>query len=76
MKQFSAYETEFGDWKEEYELELTNFEVKTMFRGWCADGLGAFLPSITTSSKALLADDIRAMNGYMNRLALEAFSYF
>ena len=76
VKQFSAYETEFGDWKEEYELELTNFEVKTMFRGMVRRWFGSVSSEYNDFIKALLADDIRAMNGYMNRLALEAFSYF
>ena len=29
---FKAGMSEFGEWKQEYELGLTNFEVKTMFR--------------------------------------------
>lgn len=33
VKNFKAYMTDFKEWKQEYELELTNFEVKMMFRG-------------------------------------------
>ncbi len=76
VKQFNAYETEFGDWKEEYELELTNFEVKTMFRGMVRRWFGCVSSEYNDFIKALLADDIRAMNGYMNRVALATFSYF
>ncbi len=40
VKDFQAYLSDFGEWKEEYELELTNFEVRVMFRnmvrGWFA----------------------------------------
>lgn len=32
VKSYQAYASDFGEWKEEYELELTNFEVKAMFR--------------------------------------------
>lgn len=31
--------SDFGEWKQEYELELTNFEVRTMFRGMIKNGL-------------------------------------
>lgn len=32
VKNFNAYISDFGQWKQEYELELTNFEVKVMFQ--------------------------------------------
>ncbi|MDE6815153.1 MAG: hypothetical protein K2P71_03865, partial [Lachnospiraceae bacterium] len=32
VKSYQAYASDFGEWKEEYEPELTNFEVKAMFR--------------------------------------------
>lgn len=32
VQNFRSYMTDFGEWKQEYELELTNFEVKMMFR--------------------------------------------
>ena len=76
VKRFDAYETEFGEWKEEYELELTNFEVKTMFQGMVRRWFGCVSSDYNDFIKALLADDIRAMNGYMNRVALATFSYF
>ena len=76
VKQFNAYETEFGDWKEEYELELTNFEVKTMFQRMVRRWFGSVSSEYNDFIKALLADDIKAMNGYMNRVALATFSYF
>ncbi len=76
VKQFNAYETESGDWKEEYELELTNFEVKTMFQRMVRRWFGSVSSEYNDFIKALLADDIKAMNGYMNRVALATFSYF
>ncbi len=66
----------YDGWEPVYELELTNFEVKLMFeamvRGWfacTASNYNAFI-------KALLKDDKKAMNAYMNRVALATFSYF
>ncbi|MCM1237055.1 MAG: PD-(D/E)XK nuclease domain-containing protein, partial [Ruminococcus flavefaciens] len=61
---------------EEYDLKLTNKEVRIMFRniieGWFKDrgtGYNDFI-------KALLEDDIDAMNEYMNSVALDTFSNF
>lgn len=66
----------YGDWKQVYELELTNFEVKVMFRkmvqGWFASSKSNYNEFI----KALLAGDLEAMNEYMNRVAMATFSYF
>lgn len=60
----------------EYELTLTNYEVERMFqkmvRGWFQNASADYNDFI----KALLQDDIEAMNAYMNRVALGTFSYF
>lgn len=58
-----------------YDLALTNREVRIMFenmiRGWFVEN-----NSYNAFIKALLLDDVKAMNLYMNRVALETFSYF
>ncbi len=58
-----------------YDLILTNREVKIMFenmiQGWFAEN-----SSYNAFIKALLLDDVKAMNTYMNRVAMETFSYF
>ena len=76
VKNFRAYVTDFGEWKQEYELELTNFEVKTMFRRvvkkWFASALSAYNDFV----KALISGDVDAMNEYMNRVAETTFSSF
>ena len=58
-----------------YDLTLTNREVRIMFenmiRGWFAEN-----NSYNAFIKALLLDDVKAMNLYMNKVALETFSYF
>lgn len=60
----------------EYELALTNYEVKRMFnsmvRGWFSPVRADYNDFI----KALLLGDKKAMNAYMNRVALNTFSYF
>ncbi len=60
----------------EYELALTNLEVRLMFEemigGWFSDYTTAYNQFI----KALLLGDVKAMNAYMNRVALETFSFF
>ena len=58
-----------------YELTLTNREVKIMFenmiQGWFAEN-----SSYKAFIKALLLDDVKAMNTYMKQVAMETFSYF
>lgn len=60
-----------------YTLELTNFEVKKMFehliKGWFSNN--SQVP-YNDFIKALLLDDKKAMNRYMNKVALVTFSSF
>lgn len=61
----------------EYELALTNLEVKIMFqnmiRSWFkGEAEGSYNDFVT----ALLLDDVDAMNEYMNRVTIETFSSF
>ncbi|MCD8103670.1 MAG: ATP-binding protein [Lachnospiraceae bacterium] len=59
-----------------YELSLTNLEVRVMFEdlihGWFAD----YDSNYNDFVKALLQNDKKAMNVYMNRVALNTFSFF
>ena len=60
----------------EYELSLTNKEVRIMFRnmikGWFRRAKYAYNEFV----KALLRGDKKSMNVYMNKVALETISYF
>ncbi len=76
IKKYEAYASPFDNWKEYYELELTNFEVKSMFRKMIRKWFGNAKPDYNDFIKALLLDDIRAMNTYMNKVSLQTFSYF
>ena len=62
--------------KADYELRLTNREVRMMFErmidGWFAE----YTPDYNAFVKVLLLGDKKAMNIYMNRTALATFSCF
>lgn len=64
------------EWDQVYELSVTNFEVlvmlKKLVRSWFAPSASNYNEFI----KALLQDDIKAMNLYMNRIAVSVFSFF
>lgn len=59
-----------------YELELTNLEVKVMFRSMIKQWFGEVYSDYNDFIKALLMGNVKAMNAYMNRVSLETFSYF
>ena len=66
-----------ADIKEErYELSLTNYEVKKMFDNMVSSWFDVSEGSYNDFIKALLLGDRKAMNAYMNRVALSTFSYF
>lgn len=66
-----------GTGEAEYTLALTNMEVRSMFasmiRGWFK---GRSKGDYNGFIKALLADDRKLMNIYMNKVTLETISYF
>ena len=59
-----------------YELALTNKEVKIMFRKMIRKWFTGSGTVYNDFIKALLRDDVKSMNAYMNRVALVTFSYF
>lgn len=59
-----------------YTLALTNKEVRFMFENMVRDWFAEDDSSYNDFIRALLLDDIKAMNVYMNRVALQSFSYF
>lgn len=69
-------DSDYLNWKQLYRLKLTNFEVKVMFahmvKNWFSKTGGDYNAFI----KAMLDDDIEAMNAYMNRISMRIFSYF
>ena len=70
------YELDPNKGKPEYELALTNMEVRLMFEGMIEDWFAEYTSAYNEFIKALLMGDLDAMNEYMNRVALETFSSF
>ena len=60
----------------QYELSFTNLEVKLMFQNIIRDWFTEAETEYNDFIKALLSGDKKAMNAYMNRVALNTFSYF
>lgn len=75
VKKLKIQVSDYGEWRQIYNLELTNFEVRIMFqnmiRGWFATS-----SNYNDFIRALIIDDLDAMNTYMNRVAFTTFSYF
>ena len=59
-----------------YRLELTNWEVELMFEGMFRDWFSGEDVPYNDFIKALLLGDVKAMNQFMNKVALATFSYF
>lgn len=68
-------EKKYG-WKRIYELQITNFEVMLMFRNMVSNWFAQASSSYNDFIKSLLQGDLKAMNVYMNRVALTTFSCF
>lgn len=62
--------------KQMYELALTNYEVECMFEGMVHDWFMEAEEDYNDFIKAMLQNDIKAMNAYMSRVSLSTFSYF
>lgn len=62
--------------KIEYDLKLTNKEVCVMFEQMIEDWFSEYTPDYNVFIKALLLGDKKAMNHYMNKVALNTFSFF
>lgn len=59
-----------------YQLALTNLEVKIMFQRMIHDWFVPVKTEYNDFVKAMFLGDVDAMNEYMNRVALQTFSYF
>ena len=59
-----------------YEMALTNKEVKVMFRTMISGWFKSAKPSYNGFIKSLLANDVKGMNIHMRNIALQTFSYF
>ncbi|MBQ3546095.1 MAG: AAA family ATPase [Lachnospiraceae bacterium] len=59
-----------------YELSITNLETLQMFEGMVSTWFEGVNSSYNGFIKALLDNDIKSMNAYMNHVTLSCFSYF
>ncbi|MBQ7066938.1 MAG: AAA family ATPase [Lachnospiraceae bacterium] len=59
-----------------YELALTNGEVRLMFEEMVSGWFAPAKPSYNGFLKSLLANDLKSMNKYMRNITLQTFSYF
>lgn len=67
----------FDDYTDpQYELTITNLEVKVMFRNMVKSWFGEVFSDYNDFIKALLMSNVKAMNTYMNRVSMATFSYF
>lgn len=60
----------------EYELELTNMEVRMMFEQMIEGWFGGCRRAENGFLRAMLADDLESMNEYMNDISAALFSSF
>ncbi|MDD6616096.1 MAG: PD-(D/E)XK nuclease domain-containing protein, partial [Lachnospiraceae bacterium] len=74
LKAESSRMNELGE--NRYLLSLTNTEVRVMFRGMIRSWFAKAQSGYNAFVKAFLKNDLKAMNAYMNRVALATFSYF
>lgn len=59
-----------------YEMMLTNREVRLMFEGMIEEWFSESVPAYNDFIQALLCDDVKRMNLYMNEVAFQTFSFF
>ena len=64
------------DWRSIYELAITNQEVLIMFKSLVREWFAPVSSSYNEFVSALLLGDVKAMNLYMNRVAMNTFSFF
>ena len=62
--------------KANYEVALTNYEVRFMFEGMINSWFATVADDYNDFIKAMLLKDVDAMNEYMNQVSCEIFSYF
>lgn len=62
--------------KAEFELKLTNLEVQVMFEQMIEGWFEGYRRVNNAFLQAMLSGNVKGMNTYMNKLALQSFSYF
>ncbi len=73
---YEKYEVDDFVGEPKYELTLTNHEVEIMFKNMIRNWFAKDVSNYNAFIKALLSNDLEAMNEYMNQIAYKTFSYF
>lgn len=76
LKPVRIIKSDDGLYNGSYELTLTNHEVRTMFQKMVTSWFETSGANYNDFIKALLVRDLKAMNYYMNQVALSTFSFF
>lgn len=79
LRVFGSRKNTEEDWflaDTQYELGITNLEVKIMFYRMVAGWFQKDLYDYEGFIRALWDGNVKEMNGYMNRITMETFSYF
>lgn len=71
----NAFHINSNNGKITYELMLTNREVKLMFQGMIEEWFSESVPAYNDFIQAMLCNDVKQMNLYMNEVALQTFSF-
>ena len=70
------YEFNVARRRAEYSLQLTNLEIQVMFEQMIERWFGSCRRVNNAFLQALMEDDVKGMNIFMNKVALQTFSYF
>lgn len=62
--------------KKEYALKIVNFEVLRMFEDLIANWFSSCCAAYNDFIKAVLANDVKTMNAYMNQITVSIISHF
>jgi hypothetical protein len=73
---YDEYAEEYDMADDVYELRLTNLEVRKMMRTMIAGWFNEIKPEYNGFIDALLSDNVRKMNTFINKVSLNTFSYF
>ena len=76
LKILSYEQIEIVQRRPNYELALTNGEVRLMFEEMVSGWFSPAKPSYNGFLKSLLKNDLKSMNKYMRNITLQVFSYF
>ena len=76
VEKYEGIESGYLDGLPKYELKLTNLEVQLMFRAMVKGWFGKVASEYNDFIVSMLSGNVKAMNQYINQVALTTFSFF